>query len=61
MVKWIKRILAILVVVIASALAYVKLVLPNVGKAENINIEATPEMIKRGEYLANHRLHRLPF
>jgi len=54
MVKWIKRILAILVVVIASALAYVKLVLPNVGKAENINIEATPEMIKRGEYLANH-------
>lgn len=54
MVKWIKRILAVLVIVIACALAYVKLVLPNVGKAENLKIEVTPEMLKRGEYLANH-------
>lgn len=54
MVKWIKRILAVLVIVIASALAYVKLILPNAGKAEDLKIEATPEMIKRGEYLANH-------
>ena len=54
MVKWLKRILAILFIVIASALAYVKLALPKVGKAEALKIEATPEMIKRGEYLANH-------
>lgn len=54
MVKWIKRILAVLIIVIASALAYVKLVLPSAGKPENLKIEATPEMIKRGEYLANH-------
>ena len=54
MVKWIKRILAILVIVISSALAYVKLVLPNVDKAEVLKIEVTPEMLKRGEYLANH-------
>lgn len=54
MVKWLKRILAILVIVIASALAYVKLALPKVGKAKALKIEATPEMIKRGEYLANH-------
>ncbi|CAF3427354.1 unnamed protein product [Rotaria sp. Silwood2] len=54
MVKWIKRILAVLVIVIAGALAYVKLALPNVGKAEDLKITATPEMIKRGEYLANH-------
>ena len=54
MIKWIKRLLVILVVVIASGLAYVKLALPNVGKAEELKITATPEMIKRGEYLANH-------
>lgn len=54
MIKWIKRILAILVIVIAGALAYVKLILPDVGKPEDLKIIATPEMIKRGEYLANH-------
>ncbi|MDB5229024.1 MAG: cytochrome [Bacteroidota bacterium] len=54
MVKWIKRIAVILVVVIAAVLAYVKLMLPNVGKPEGIQISATPEMVKRGEYLANH-------
>lgn len=54
MVKWIKRVLAVLVIVVATALAYVKLVLPNVGKAEDLKIQVTPEMLKRGEYLANH-------
>lgn len=54
MIKWIKRVIAILVIVIATLLAYVKLAMPNVGKAETLKIEATPEMVKRGEYLANH-------
>lgn len=54
MVKWIKRIVATLVVIVAILLAYLKLALPNVGKAENIKIVATPEMVKRGEYLAYH-------
>lgn len=54
MVKWIKRIVATLVVIVATLLAYLKLALPNVGKAENIKIVATPEMVKRGEYLAYH-------
>jgi mono/diheme cytochrome c family protein len=38
---------------IVGLLAYVKLGLPNVGEAPDITIEATPERIKRGEYLAN--------
>ena len=54
MTKWIKRIVAVLVIVIATGLAYVKLALPNVGKAEDLKFEATPDMIKRGEYLAFH-------
>ncbi len=54
MVKWIKRILAVLVIVIAAGLAYIRLVLPNVGKPENLVITATPEMVARGAYLANH-------
>jgi hypothetical protein len=54
MTKWIKRILLIVVIIVASALAYLKLALPNVGEPEEIKITATPEMIKRGEYLANH-------
>lgn len=54
MIKWIKRILAVLVIVIAAGLAYIRLVLPNVGKPENLVITATPEMVARGAYLANH-------
>ena len=54
MIKWIKRIAAILIIVVAAGLAYLKLVLPNVGKAEDLKIEASADMIKRGEYLANH-------
>ena len=54
MTKWIKPILATLVVLVAFGLGYIKLLLPNVGKAENLKTEATPDMIKRGEYLAYH-------
>jgi hypothetical protein len=39
-------------VLIASAIAYVKFTLPNVGEPEDITIEATPDRIKRGKYLA---------
>ncbi len=54
MVKWIKRIVIALVLIIAIALGYLKLALPNVGKPEELKIVATPEMIARGAYLANH-------
>jgi len=45
--------LALLVVVVAGLLSYVKLALPNVGDAEDLKIEYTVERIERGRYLAN--------
>lgn len=48
-------VLIILIVVsIASLLTYVKVALPNVGEAPDLKIEATPEMLARGEYLAKN-------
>jgi mono/diheme cytochrome c family protein len=44
----------IIAVLLACALLYVKIVLPNVGPAPDIKVEPTPERIARGEYLANH-------
>ena len=51
--KIIAVIVAGLVLAVAGLLIYVKTFLPNVGDAPEIKITATPEMIKRGEYLAN--------
>lgn len=52
------RIIGIIVLVILVAigglLAYVKTALPNVAEAPDIEIKATPDMIARGRYLANH-------
>ena len=44
----------ILIAGVALLLIYVKVALPDVGPAPDIKITATPEMVKRGEYLANH-------
>lgn len=46
--------LTIIVVVVGSALTYVKVALPNVGAASDIKIESTPKRIQRGKYLANN-------
>ncbi|MBK9018059.1 MAG: c-type cytochrome [Saprospiraceae bacterium] len=46
--------LGFLLIGIASLLAYVKFALPNVGQPTDLTVEATPERIARGEYLANH-------
>ena len=58
MKKKITRIVVILLLVllvgVGVAITYVKLALPNVGKAPDLKIEATPERIARGAYLANH-------
>ena len=52
------KILGILVLVVLLAVAglaaYVKLALPDVGDAPDLKVEATPERIKRGDYLANN-------
>lgn len=51
------KILGILLLVILVAVAglatYVKMALPNVGPAPDLKVVATPEMVERGDYLAN--------
>ena len=51
--KYAGYLLAIVVVAIAGLLSYVKLALPDVGEAEDLKIDYTPERIERGRYLAN--------
>jgi hypothetical protein len=49
------RLLVLVIVVgIAGLLGYVKFFMPNVGAAPEMKVESSPEIIKRGEYLANH-------
>ncbi len=52
--KILKWLLIIIVLVIVGGLSYIKIALPNVGDAPDMKVEATPERIARGEYLANH-------
>jgi hypothetical protein len=52
--KVIKITLLVVVLAIAGLLIYVKTALPNVGPAPDMKIVSTPEMVARGEYLANH-------
>lgn len=58
MLRKIFKILLIIVIIIILAVAglliYLKKGLPNVGPAPDITIHATPTMIERGAYLANH-------
>lgn len=44
----------IIIVGVAGLLTYVKAALPDVGPAPELAVESTPELVKRGEYLANH-------
>ncbi len=52
--KYLLVVTSIVIVAVAGLLIYVKAALPNVGAAEEVVIEYTPEMIERGKYLANH-------
>ncbi len=54
LLKLIGGLLALFLVVIAAALIYLKTALPNVGPALDLKVEATPERIERGRYLAHH-------
>lgn len=51
--KYVIIALFLIVLFVIGMVGYVKIALPNVGKAEGITIEITPERLKRGEYLAN--------
>jgi mono/diheme cytochrome c family protein len=47
-------IIGIIVIGVIALLGYLSFALPDVGDAPEMNIEPTPERVKRGEYLANH-------
>lgn len=52
-IKIIGIVLAVIVIGVGALLTYVKTALPNVGEAEDIKIEYTPQRVERGRYLAN--------
>ncbi|MBS1737264.1 MAG: cytochrome C, partial [Bacteroidetes bacterium] len=52
--KVILTVLAIIVLLIVGFASYIYFALPNVGKAPDLKISYTPEMVKHGEYLARH-------
>lgn len=52
-IKYLGYFAILLVTTIGVVLAYVKAALPDVGEAENLTIEYTPERMARGKYLAN--------
>jgi len=52
--KLLKWLLIVIVLAIVTLVSFVKFALPNVGAAPDMKVEATPERIARGEYLANH-------
>lgn len=54
MKKVILTILLIIIIVIGAVASYVKFGLPRVGAAPDLHVNATPERIAHGEYLANH-------
>ena len=53
-IKGLKIFIILLIVVLIGLVGYLKFALPNTGSIQNITVEATPERIARGEYLANH-------
>lgn len=52
--KVIGIVIAIAILAVTALLLYVSYALPNVGDAPELTIEATPERLARGEYLANY-------
>jgi mono/diheme cytochrome c family protein len=43
----------VVVVLIGGAITYISTALPDVGEATDLKVEATPERVERGRYLAN--------
>lgn len=51
--KIVKAVFVGLILVVIVGLLFVRLALPNVGKPEYLKVDASPERIARGKYLAN--------
>lgn len=54
LLRWLGRLLALVLVVAGAGLAYVFLSYPKVSPAPELTLEATPERLARGRYLAEH-------
>lgn len=52
-IKWLGITILVFVIILAGIFGYVNIFLPDVGKAQDIKIDITPERVGRGEYLAN--------
>src|SRR5690606_29233546 len=53
LLKIIGTLLVLAVLTVSAVLAYVKFAMPDVGEAEDLQIDYTAERIERGRYLAN--------
>jgi mono/diheme cytochrome c family protein len=56
MKKFLKRLIYVVIIsvlIVVVGISYLVLVLPGVGKPEDIKVELTPQRIERGKYLAN--------
>lgn len=54
MKKVIFIVVAIIAIIVAGSLAYLKFALPDVGAAPKLTIHVTPAQVQRGKYLAMH-------
>lgn len=52
MKKFLLILVSVIVIAVVGIITYVSTALPNVGEPEDIKIEVTPELVERGEYLA---------
>ena len=52
--KIIGMLLGGILIILCGVIIFVKTALPNVGKAQNLKVNTSPERIAHGEYIANH-------
>lgn len=52
--KYTAYVVVAVILIVIGGVSYITLALPNVGDPANIKVDATPQRIERGEYLANH-------
>ncbi len=52
--KWLGMIVLLLIILIIGGISYVNYALPNVGEPKDVKVQATPQRVQRGEYLANN-------
>ncbi|WP_300600188.1 c-type cytochrome [Niabella sp.] len=54
MKRFLKFLILAVIILIVAALGYLKVLLPAVGKAPDVQAKSLPDRVERGRYLANH-------